>query len=507
VVKLTGTGFVAADTVRFNGTTAVVSKVNATGTTLTTSVPSFAASGIITLTDPTTGQTVGLPNQPFSVTSGIFPSPRHVWAGGQLVVSGSELSPNQIEPIYIGKVQLGEAQTDSSGNFQTSLSVPWSQRSGRTTISVRDVQYGTILSVFFIIGDWPALRHDSSRTGDDTYETALSISTVSKLSQKWGDPRYQASSTGVEPAVANGVVYWGDGHTGLTAHNASTGTVLWNEGSPYSSPAVADGKVYAGEVFCAQFCAGFVLAVYASTGAQVWGYPTTGVPSSPAVAGGTGYVGTDEGYVYAFNASTGATVWTGRVSEAGLSGPAVGNGTVFFTSTDGRVYALNALTGAAVWSYLTNNSIDSPPAVANGTVYIGSRDGNVYALNATTGTPIWTFSNGQTSAHAPVVANGVVYDTNGGGHIFALNASTDVPLWQVVTTQCCVGDLAVANGVVYGAYSNGGNVIIALNASTGSSIWSLTTSSFVGDPVVSNGMLYVPGSSANGSTGLVALGL
>ncbi len=126
VVTITGTGLVTNDIVRFNGTTAVVSKVNAAATKLTTSVPYGATTGIITVTDPSTGQTVSLPNSPFTVTKGIFPSPRNVWRGGQFTLFGSALTADTSEPFGIGKLTLGQITTDRFGNFQIGVSVPWS---------------------------------------------------------------------------------------------------------------------------------------------------------------------------------------------------------------------------------------------------------------------------------------------------------------------------------------------------------------------------------------------
>ena len=77
------------------------------------------------------------------------------------------------------------------------------------------------------------------------------------------------------PAVANGVVYIGDGNGKVYALNASTGTQIWNyttENSEYyeyiTSPAVANGVVYVGSDD------GKVYALNASTGTQIWNYTT-----------------------------------------------------------------------------------------------------------------------------------------------------------------------------------------------------------------------------------------
>ena len=113
-----------------------------------------------------------------------------------------------------------------------------------------------------------------------------------------------------------------------------------------------------------------------------WSYTTGGaVESSPAVANGVVYIGSDDGNLYALNASTGAKLWSynsGHLLEK--SSPAVANGVVYVGSSDDKIYALNASTGATLWSYNAGKTLVSSPAVANGMVYVGSTDGEVYAF-------------------------------------------------------------------------------------------------------------------------------
>ncbi len=58
--------------------------------------------------------------------------------------------------------------------------------------------------------------------------------------------------------------------------------------------------------------------------------------------------------------------WSYATSEAISSSPAVANGVVYVGSDDGKVYALDAATGAFDWSYTTGEATSSSPAVANG---------------------------------------------------------------------------------------------------------------------------------------------
>ena len=75
--------------------------------------------------------------------------------------------------------------------------------------------------------------------------------------------------------------------------------------------------------------------------------------------------------------------WSFPTGAAVHSSPAVANGTVYFGSQDHKIYALDAENGTKRWEFETGSWINSSPAVANGVVYCGSNDGNLYALSST----------------------------------------------------------------------------------------------------------------------------
>ena len=255
-------------------------------------------------------------------------------------------------------------------------------------------------------------------------------------------------------------------------------------GDRVTSPAVANGVVYVGSND------NNVYALNAATGAKLWSF-TTGnfVYSSPAVADGVVYVGSVDNNVYALNAATGAKLWSFTTGSYVYSSPAVADGVVYVGSNDNNVYALNATTGAKLWSFTTVLPIASSPAVADGVVYVGS-DGTVYALNATNSIELWSFSTPTPNASSPAVADGVVYF--GSNYLYALNAATGAQLW--VST---VGSSpAVANGVVY--VGSGDDNVYALNATTGAELWSFATGNSVFSyPAVANGVVYVGSTDYN----------
>ena len=80
---------------------------------------------------------------------------------------------------------------------------------------------------------------------------------------------------------------------------------------------------------------------------------------------------------------TNAELW--RFMRAEMSSPTVANGVVYVGSNDNNLHAIDAVTGKEKWRFVTGNSDSSSPAVSDGVVYIGSVDGNLYAIDALTG--------------------------------------------------------------------------------------------------------------------------
>jgi len=103
--------------------------------------------------------------------------------------------------------------------------------------------------------------------------------------------------------------------------------------------------------------------------------------SSPAVAGGTVFFGTEPGFFYAYDANRAKRKWKVTVGDRVQSAPSVARGVVYFGCHDGRVYALDAATGQVKWKFETGGPIVSSPYPADGALYVGSDDGCLYALH------------------------------------------------------------------------------------------------------------------------------
>jgi FOG: WD40-like repeat len=164
-------------------------------------------------------------------------------------------------------------------------------------------------------------------------------------------------------------------------------------------------------------------AVDAATGEREWAFQTDdGVDSSPAVAGGTVYVGSHDYNLYAVDVATGDQEWAFRTDRPVRTSPTVTGGTVYAGSGDGRLYAVDAATGERRWAFDTGEYVQSSPTVMDRTVYVGSDLGYLYAVDAATGTQKWAFETGYEVNSSPTVADGTVYVGSGDNFLYAVAA-------------------------------------------------------------------------------------
>ncbi len=266
--------------------------------------------------------------------------------------------------------------------------------------------------------------------------------------------------------------------SGVSSSAVLGGNLMWKfyTGSDRirSTPTIANGIVYIGSN------ANRFYALNASSGEQIWSVGvTSSMESSAAVAYGIVYVGIlwnqQNGYVCAFNASNGASIWRFATDSGIESSPTVVDGIVYIGSYLGYVYALDAYTGALKWSYSTGGPTYSSPTIVNGVLYIGSENGKVCALNSSTGALKWAWQTSSAVYASPAVIDNSVYVCSDAGGVFALNANNGQQIWSAYCgsgTDHTDTSPAVANGLVY---VNARNGIYAFNAANGDQVWFFTS--------------------------------
>lgn len=191
------------------------------------------------------------------------------------------------------------------------------------------------------------------------------------------------------PVAYEGIVYAGDYVGNVYALDIRTGHEEWvfesSHTRVYSSPTVADGVVY---VVISQVLPddgtsdiplydGYLYALDAETGDEIWSDPleeyasTGGARSTPTVHDGSLYVGI--GFdLLSVDISDGSVNWKEDTGANIVSSPTIADGVVFVGSNDNYIYAFDAGTGDEEWTLETPYLARSSPVVVDGVLYIGA---------------------------------------------------------------------------------------------------------------------------------------
>jgi outer membrane protein assembly factor BamB len=431
------------------------------------------------------------------------------------VVTGTGFGPSEAVDIFFDTYDLALAVTDAAGDFSCRLNVPASAHPGTHWVTGIGRHSGLAAQKSLTVRtDWKQFRYNSSHTGFNPLENVISSYNIRYLTQAWaakiGDYGKDQYSS---PAVANGKVYVGSTNGKLYAFASDTGVKIWDSGDKIggpirSSPAVDGTRVFVGSDDKKLY------AFNANTGAKLWDSSNSvtlggSVISSPAVAYGLVYVGSMDGHLCVFQASTGILEWySGVINHPIWSSPAVTNGRVFVGVDDSKLYAYNAFTGG-LWLWHSGptftNAIYSSPAVVGGRVCAIDLSGTLatFKANADEMVKIWSVPPvplGGTKG-SPAVANGMVFVGNSYGVLCAFDLvktrTTGKPVWVAMDLNTSWGGVdsspVVANELVYVGTDNG--VVYAFDIWNGNLQWSATTGNkIISSPAVANGNVYVSSS-------------
>jgi len=353
---------------------------------------------------------------------------------------------------------------------------------------------------------WPMFGKDISSSHYNPDETVLTPKTVARLKPKWTfETEADVSS---QPAVVDGVVYFGSWDGKEYAVDAATGKQIWSYdcGLPSrSGAAYDDGVLFFGDL------GGRLYAVDAKTGKLKWKmridpHPDTVVTSSPVVYKGVLYMGvasheegallkkkaccTFRGGVEAIDAKTGNIIWRFYTipEEAKKIGVGPGGLDKFGPA------------GGSVWSTV---SLD-PPAnriyVTTGNQYEGEQTkltDSIIALSLDTGKVIWSYQASPADVFVvgckncgpdfdfgapPLILKGpggkkLIAAGQKSGYFHAVDADTGQPVWHTeIGPGSALGGIEFGDGTdgehAYAALaSHEGGAIAMLDGATGKIVW------------------------------------
>ena len=263
-------------------------------------------------------------------------------------------------------------------------------------------------------GTWTQYGRDTSNSRDGG-AAGPSVADVPNLGVVWSFWSHQGDFTGT-PAVADGKVFAGSNGGWVYALDAVTGKPAWAEqvgATINGSVAVAGGKVF---VPVAQVGSPRVVAFDAQTGRKLWDavidtQKDADVYGSPSVWNGTVYMGVSAEYgetsdqnvnargaLVALNAQTGAQRWKTYAVPPGHDGGAIWTTPAIDPDT-GRVFVG------------TGNAYHAPAADTTDSVLaLDGRSGNVLAKFQATPNDVWNGTQNQV---------GVDYDFGSSPNLFA----------------------------------------------------------------------------------------
>jgi outer membrane protein assembly factor BamB len=235
------------------------------------------------------------------------------------------------------------------------------------------------------------------------------------------------------PVVVGNRVFFGDEDGTMYAVDRRNGHTIWTSqlcGSIKAAPAYQHGILFVGDY------GGCMSAVNSHSGKIKWqsssqglGLGTTGgFYSTPAVAFGRVYSGNLDHRVYSFEAKDGTLAWSHSTGGYVYSGPVVADTprtdpTVYIGSVDGNAYAINAKTGETRWTRSLGGQVLGSLSAVGNIVYAGTYVGTTtYGFAMKDGHTAFTFNTG--GANSPVISDGHRIYLTGYSSITALQPLT-----------------------------------------------------------------------------------
>jgi eukaryotic-like serine/threonine-protein kinase len=268
--------------------------------------------------------------------------------------------------VWHSAVYFGSGDGNIYSLLEQSGALQWKFKTGDVVHASPAISNGTLF-----IGSW------------DSYFYAIdAASGKEKWRFKTGEDADTHNQVGIQSSalISAGMVYFGCRDSNFYALDAATGKQQWsfnNKGSwVIGSPTAESGKVY-----FTTSDTGLFRAVEAKSGTEIFSlkflWPMF---SSPAIAGNTLYVGTQDGKLIAIDLTAQKLAWTFQTDGSRQYG-------AMYAKPDGSpnyeaVFSENFYDTmvAGVSKMLAVGTVLSSPVVVDNVIYFGSTDGNLYAL-------------------------------------------------------------------------------------------------------------------------------
>jgi outer membrane protein assembly factor BamB len=281
---------------------------------------------------------------------------------------------------------------------------------------------------------------------DGVVYVSTTFGRLTALDAATGEIRWQqkleATGSGT-PAVQGDLVYLVSGGDTAWAIETATGRVRWQTSTAPDQSNVLGGAapVVSDQFAIFAFGNGELQATFRQGGLRVWESFVSGqrrfsalariadITGDPVLAGDTLYVGTHSGRMVALNAANGERRWTAQ--DGAISPVWVAGGSVFAISDRNELLRLSAADGARIWGVsLPNFTQTRPrrqvevvahygPVLAGGQLVVASNDGQLRFFDPVSGALTHAVAVPGGATTAPIVAGGTLYVVGARGQLHA----------------------------------------------------------------------------------------
>lgn len=428
------------------------------------------------------------PNMTTSVT--------YIAPGGTFGAMARGFQPNETVTFSLLGGTVATATASTKGIVpRTKIQVPSAAAFGPTSLTATGSASGYSTSTtIYVSNAWTQFGYSALRTGaepsDPIITGAISVGPNTLLDPSWV---YQSNGAiNTQPAIANGIAYFGNDAGTFTAVYTQSGSPLWTYSIPSgaeirSSPAVDASRQL---IFGANDGNLYVLS---SAGAALKTLGLGGNIGPPAYADDAIVVASSSGTVYSIADPAWTTNWSANLGASIQMAPVLDTkaGLVIVGNSSGTVTALSASSGTSTWTATTGGAITGA-IVEDGDVYVASADGNLYELKEATGKSVARFKgDGPVSAVSIGTSNNIAFGTSTGA-VFVTRSGGAKRVGSF-GSSAITGLSSVPENVL--ASNQGGS--LGLWRTSGASWEHQTGSSLSVPPAIINGTVYLGAADGN----------
>ncbi len=252
----------------------------------------------------------------------------------------------------------------------------------------------------------------------------------------------------------------------------------------YAPPIVEGGRLYFGAYD------GFVYALDAASGSEVWRFDTGG-PVVGRLAFSVDktviFAASDSGKLFGLDAASGALkVGPFDAGASILAGPLVDGEAVYVASVNGKLYKLDSATLSVTWIFKASAGLLMDPTLVDGdTILVGGIDHKVRAVDANSGEERWAFGGSNWFWGRPLVDGGTIYLPSLDHNVYALDLAAGSLKWKLAMSAPVRSAPLLAGGVLL-VIDKDGNAF-GLDPETGQKRWGPTE---IGTTVLSDPILF-----------------